>query len=88
MLSLLIGCQTPKSIGLKQETHNNNLDNSTINSAKAKSSITIPKGDSSIYPVSNYNGYYYKGGILYIVGFPKTILDTFVEGNYKTIRAR
>jgi len=79
MLSLCVSCQTQNRIDLVQP----------INIiTKEKPISNIQKGNSSIYPINNYTGYYYQDGKLQIIKFPKTILDTYIEGDYKIIKAR
>lgn len=90
-LSLLISCQTQNLMDIKSEAPNYSLSNSsntTTDLTPKQNQQQIKGGNSSIYPVNNYNGYYYKNGFIYIVGFPKTIIDEIYEGDYKIIKAR
>jgi uncharacterized lipoprotein YajG len=85
LVSLLFSCQTPKSVEL------NNSPQVVSKSSNSNNFTTTKQSSekiSSIYPVNNYTGYYYKDNQIYLVKFPKTILDTFIEGDYKIIKAR
>lgn len=100
MLSLLVGCQTQKSVELNKEpqttptptttstTIQSKSTNTTNTKLQEKSTYVGQKGCSSIYAINNSMGYYYENGILRLIVFPKTILDEIYEGDYKIIRAR
>ena len=92
LLSALVSCQTQKPVELSKKVDNLPKATSTLQQGESfyrpDKSLISPNINTSIYAANNYNGYFYENGKLYVVRFPKLILDEYMEGNYKIIKAR
>ncbi len=89
LFSLLMGCQTQKSVELNNPSKvvSKSTNSSQINNIPQEKS-TSSEIFHSIYAINNYIGYYYEDGKTKLVSFSKTILDEYIDGDYKVIKAR
>ena len=78
LLSLCMGCQTQKATDISKQ----------INNVPSQQQSNIIKPNPPVYMIDEYMGYSYPNGRFQLIIFPRPILDTYIEGDYKVIKAR
>ena len=77
--SLCVSCQTQKPAELITSLHK-------IPEPSNLSQI-LPR-ESLLYAANNSIGYFYKDNVQHLFNFPKTIIEEYMDGDHKVIKAR